>query len=95
MISTAACLRGLQVRRHATRSLDRKVPLINQPATRKMLIDASNVSVRAWLLHSSRKVDKTLRKYKGRYKELFKKLDAKYNRVKSVSVRANTQTDSS
>lgn len=49
-----------------------------------MLFDASNVSVRAGLL-LPRKVDKLLKKYKGQYKEMFKRLDAKYNRVKSVS----------
>jgi len=36
-------------------------------------------------------VEKNLKKYKGRYKEMFQALDAKYNRVKSVSAHTNLQ----
>lgn len=38
---------------------------------------------------SNRKVDKLLRKYKGNYAEMFKRLDAKYIRQKSVSWRGD------
>lgn len=40
------------------------------------------------------KVDKLLKKYKGRYPEMFQRLDAKYNRSKTVrmSERASVET---
>ena len=45
------------------------------------------MSVRAGLLSLlASKVDKLMKKYKGQYAEMFKRLDAKYNRVKSVSI---------
>lgn len=50
--------------------------------------------VRGSPLHLSiSKVDKLMKKYKGNYAEMFKRLDAKYNRAKSVRLRRTTAVE--